>query len=78
MSTNYTETNSANSVVMNTYGIEKVDKEKITNAGNMTLEGVLSFIWNAHFYRLNGERIRHRINIDVTEGKITWSKKYVN
>lgn len=44
MSTNYTETNSAKSDVMNTNGIEKIDQEKITNAGNMKLEGVLTFI----------------------------------
>lgn len=43
VSTNYTETNSAISDVVNTNGIEEVDQEKITNAGNMKQESVLTF-----------------------------------
>lgn len=43
MSTNYTETNSAVSGVVNTNRIEEVDQEKITNDGNMKWESILPF-----------------------------------
>lgn len=34
--------------------IEEVDENKMTNAGNIKLEGGLTFIlYNAHFYKLN-------------------------
>lgn len=79
MSTNYAEANSAKIAVVNINRIEKVDQNKMTNAGNMKLEGGLTFIlYNAHFYSLKGERIRNRVNIDFTYRKMKISKNMLS
>lgn len=79
MSKNYTEANSAKIAVVNINRIEKVDQNKMTNTGNMKLEGGLTFIlYNAHFYSHNGERIRSRINIDFTYGRMKISKNVLS